>query len=704
MPAGFIRSDFARKVVSVVCLFVFPLAAQQANTGVPMQAASSGSQQPGAPAPNAPEPKNLPQPTHVDYSKPTPLLPNPFARYMPRDVPPPSFTNAPKIDQLIQNGKLMLSLNDAIALALADNLDIAVQRYNLPIADTDILRTKAGQSFLGTNTGVVQNTPGGGVGGVGSGVTGAGAGGTTAGAGGAGGGAGGFVGSTSGAGPQPDSFDPVLSGTLSFERALFPLSNSVTAGTNVLNQNTTTGDVSYSQGFSPGTAFSVGFNNSRFTSNSPRSSTNPSLQSNFKAQVRQHLLQGFGPSLNTRLIRQAKNNKKITEEGFRFQVIVTVSQIQNIYWDLVNAYEDFKVKERSLGLAQKTLSDNQKQVEIGTLAPLDVVRAQSSVATAEQDLIISRTNLELQQLVIKNALTRTLSGNSAVVNAEVIPTDTIQIPDQENLPPVEDLIKQALANRPDYTQQQINLKNGLINIQGTNNGLLPVIDLIGFYGASSIAGVQNPLATCVPPATPASTNGACLFLPGSIPPTGFSDAFNNLFNSSAPDKGVAINIQIPLGNRAAQSAQIRSRLEYRQSQLALKSLENQIAFTVRNDAFTVEQNRARVAAADKARDLSAQTLDAEQKKYNLGASTYLAVLQDERDLAASESALVAAMTNYAKSKVQLDRDTAQTLDRNNIKLDEAVTGQITTQPNVPGIMPNKTALQETNTPAQQPPK
>jgi outer membrane protein TolC len=711
MSLTFIRSDFTRKVVSAMCLLTFPAAAQQANTGLSLQATPAGgqqpaatpvgSQQPGAPVPNAPEPKKLPQPTHEDYSKPVPLLPNPFARYMPRDVAPPSFTNAPKIEQLIQNGKLMLSLNDAIAVALADNLDIAVQRYNLPIADTDILRTKAGQSFLGTNTGVVQNTPGGGVGGVGAGVTGAGAGGTTAGSGGAGGGAGGFVGNTSGAGPQPDSFDPVVNASLTFQRALTPQANAVVSGTPALSQNTTEGDISYQQGFSPGTSLSVGFKNGRLTSNSPRNFTNPSLSSTFTATVRQHLLQGFGPSLNTRLIRQAKNNKKISEEGFRFQVIVTVSQIQNIYWDLVNAYEDFKVKERSLSLAQKTLSDNQKQVEIGTLAPLDVVRAQSSVATAEQDLIISRTNLQLQQLVMKNALTRSLSGNSPVVQAAVIPTDTIQIPDQENLPPVDDLIQQALSNRPDYTQLKINLKNSEINIKGTNNGLLPVVDLIGFYGASAIAGLQNPLGTCTGTQTPATNQ--CI-LPGTIPPTGFGDAFTNLFNSSAPDKGVAINIQIPLSNRAAQATQIRSRLEYRQSQLSLKSLENQIAFTVRNDAFTVEQNRARVAAAQKARELSAQTLDAEQKKYNLGASTYLAVLQDERDLAASESALVAAMTNYAKSKVQLDRDTAQTLDRNNIKLDEAVTGHITTEPNVPGIMPNKTALQETNAPAQQPPK
>ena len=721
MSVGFIRSNVARKLVSVVCLLTFPAVAQQANTGLAMQAtpqqsgsaAQSGSQQPApqqggqsesgkAPLPEAPQVKNLPQPTHEDYSKPTPLLPNPFARYIPRDVAPPSFTNAPKIEQLIQNGKLMLSLNDAIAIALADNLDIAVARYNLPIADTDILRTKAGGSFLGVNSGVVSNTPGGGQGGVGSGISGAGAGGTTAGAGGAGVGAGGFVGSTSGAGPQPDSFDPVLSGTLSFERAIFPLSNSVTAGTSVLSQNTTTGNISYFQGFSPGTALTVGFNNNRLTSNSPRSSLDPNLSSSFRAQIRQHLLQGFGRGLNLRLLRTARNNKKIAEEAFRLQVISTVSQIENIYWDLVNAFEAFRVNERSLALAQKTLSDNQKQVEIGTLAPLDVVRAQSSVASAEQALIVSRTNLQLQQLVMKNALTRTLPSNSVLVQAEVVPTDTVQVPDEENLPPVEQLIKMAFDNRPDYKQQRITLQNNEINIKGVNNGLLPVVDLVGFYGSSSIAGLQNPLATCVPPATPA--DGTCLFLPGTIPPTGFGNAFTNLFNSSAPDKGVAINIQIPLGNRVAQATQVRAMLEYRQSQLSLKTVENTITIGIRNDVFTLENNRASVVAAQKARDLAAQTLDAEQKKYNLGASTYLAVLQDERDLAASESTLVSAMTNYAKARVQLDRDTAQTLDRYNIKIDEAVTGQIKTEPNVPGTVPSKTALQEPTAPAQQPPK
>jgi outer membrane protein len=712
MSAAFFRSDFIRKLISVVCLLAFPAAAQQSNNTVslqPVSATEAGSaagtqstpspaaQQPGAPAPNAPEPKKLPQPTHVDYSKPVPLLPNPFARYFPRDVPPPVFTNAPKIGELVQNGKIMLSMNDAIAIALVDNLDIAIARYNLPIADTDILLAKSGGQPRGVNSGVVQNTPGGGVGGIGAGVTGAGAGGTSAGAGGAGAGANGIVGSTVGAGPQPDSFDPVISGTLQFEHAIFPLSNSVTAGTSELSQNTTTGDLSYSQGFSPGTALTVGYNNTRQSSNSPRSSLNPVLNSNFRATVRQHLLQGFGPSLNTRLIRQAKNTKKITAEGFRQQVIFSVSQIETIYWNLVNAFEDFKVKERALALAQKTLSDNQKQVEIGTLAPLDVVRAESTVASAEQDLIVSKTNLELEQLTIKNALTRSLPNDSQVMQMDVIPTDTVQVPDQENLPPVEEMIRMTLLNSPAYTIQKINLQNSEINRQGANNALLPVVDLVGFYGSSALAGLQSILATCVPPATPLTTG--CI-PPGSIAPTGFGSTFGNLFNSSAPDKGVMINIQIPLSNRSAQATQIRSRLEYRQSQLLLKQQENQIAINVRNDAFGVEQARAKVVAAQKAEDLAQKTLDAEQKKYNLGASTYLAILTDESALTTAQSTTVSAKTNYANAKVQLDRDTAQTLDRLNIKIDEAVTGDVKTMPNVPGTVVNKNALQEMTNPPQ----
>jgi len=688
----------------MVCLLTFPAVAQQSSTVAPPSSAGGAdasialSQQqqnpPAAPLPNAPQPQQLPQPFHVDFSKPVPLFPNPFARYIPRNIAPAITTNSPRIQATIQNGKFMLSLNDALAIALVDNLDIAVARYTLPVADTDILRTKGGQSFQGVPFGLVQNTPGG-TGATAAGVSGTGAGGTTAGAGGAGTGAGGIVSSTLGSGPPAPAYDPVLNGTVQFERQVVPQSSPVLAGTSVLDQNTTVGNISYQQGFSPGTSLSVGFNNNRITSNSIRSLTNPTLNSSFTATLTQHLLWGAGRSVNLRFIRIAQNNKKSSQEAFRLQVISTVSQIENIYWDLVNAYEDFKVKERSLTLANKILTDNQKQVQIGTLAPLDVVRAQSNVATAEQDLIVSKTNLQLQQLFMKNALTRNLPNNSQIMTMDIVPTDTVQIPDQENLPPVEQLITTALANRPDYSQQKIVLQNSEISLKGTNQGLLPIVDIFGFYGGTGLAGVQNPFNTCGNPAAPAPP--ACI-TPGTIPTTGFGDSFQNLFNSSAPNKGVGFNIQIPLGNRVAEAAQIRSRLELRQSQLGLKALENQIAIFVRQDAYTVEQDRARVAAAQKAQELAVQVLDAEQKKYNLGASTYLNVLQDERDLTAAESNLVSAKTQYAKAKVQLDKDTAQTLDHNNIKLDEVTTGEIKTEPNVQGIKPNPNAIQDLTAP------
>jgi outer membrane protein TolC len=710
-----------------VCLLVLPAAAQQGKTVLSVQPAAnsedgsvhgqtsnqgqpssqgqpsappqSGTQQP-APLPNAPAPPRPPSPAAADYSKPAPFFPNPFARYKPRYVPPPILTNTTKLTDLVQNGKIMLSLDDAITIALLDNLDIAISRYNLAIADTDILRTKSGQLFLGAPAGIQQGTIGGGVGGIGSGVQGTGAGGTSAGVAGAGAGAGGLLQSANGGGPQPFSFDPLITGTFSIEHLQALQNFALLAGTAFVEQNTTTGNLIYSQGFSPGTLLTVGFQNTRITNNNPGNRFNPALSSTFRATVTQHLLQGFGYSLNTRFIRQAKNNKKQTQEAFRLQLITTVSQIENIYWDLVTAYEDFKVKTRALQLAQKTLSDNQKQVEIGTLAPLDVVRAESQVASAEQDLIGSKTALETQQLTIKNALTRNLPNKSEVMQIDVIPIDTVQIPDQENLPPVEQMISQALANSPSYNIQKITLQSAEITRQGVNNGLLPIIDLQAWYQGMGLNGVQNPLSTICGPGVVPTPQNQC-FLP--FPPTGFTDAFGNMFNGTAPDKGVAINIQIPLANRTAQSLQARARLEYQQSQLTLKQNENLIAIQIRFDAFTLEQARARVVAAQKAQVLAQQTLDAEQKKYNLGASTYLNILTDESALSSAQSNLVSAMTNYAKARVQLDKDTAQTLDHLNIKIDEALMGEIKTQPNVPGIMVNKNALQEmTNpTPLQQ---
>jgi len=616
-----------------------------------------------------------------DYSKPRSHIFNFFAPYTGRGVPAPVLANTPRIDQLVKDGKLMLSLNDAIALTLENNLDLAIARYNLSIADTDILRTKAGATARGVATGLVQGTPGGGVGGFGTGAQGAGAGGTTSAAGGAGAGGGGLVTSTLGAGPNVDSFDPSVTSTLSIEHAGFPLSNTVTTGVASLLQNTGTANFTYGQAFATGTAMSVGFNNSRQTTNSIRTFLMPQINSNFRFSLRQHLLSGFGIAPNTRFIRIAKNNREISDVSFRSQAITTVSQIQNIYWDLVNAYEDLRVKERSVALAQKTLSDNRKQVEIGTLAPIEIVRAEAEVATRNQDLIVSQTNLELQQLLTKNAITRNLS-DPVLASAQVVPTDTMKLPDVEAVIPTQELLSDALSHRPELAQARIDLTNRQINNKAARNGLLPTLDLIGWYGASSLAGDPNPnLAGGVP----------------LIPRTSFGNAFSNLFGNDFPDYVVGFNVNIPLRNRAAQADQVRSELEYRQAEMRLQQLQNQIGIEVRNAQYALQQNRARVDAAKKGVQLGEQTLDAEQKKYALGASTNILVLQAQRDLAVQESNLVAAMSAYEKSRVELDRVTGLTLTHNGIEVAEAEAGKVERMPNVPGV------IVRPEVPPQQPP-
>ncbi len=623
------------------------------------------------------------QDARIDYSKPQPAFPTLLAPYTAREVPAPSFSNTPRINQLLRDGKLYLSLSDAIALALENNLDLAIARYNLSIADTDILLARSGSGIRGVSTGLVQGTLGGGVGGFGTGASGAGAGGTSAGAGGAGSGSSGLVQSTLGTGAAIQSFDPTLSGTIQYEDATFPLSNTRTTGVNSLSQKTFTSNFGFNEGFPTGTALGVSFNNNRQSSNNLFNSLNPQFNSNFRATVSQRLLQGFGLQTNRRFIRISENNRRISDVSFRAQVIATVTQIQNIYWDLVTAYEDVKVKTRSLSLAQKTISDNRKQVEIGTLAPIEIVRANSDAAARNQDLIISQTQLQLQQTLIKNALSRNLT-DPGLASAQVIPTDTMSIPAQEAPVPIDDLIKQALAQSTDIQQSQIDLLNRDISKKAARNALLPSVDAFAFYGAAGLGGDQNSSTTCGNPGAPAPPNCVPVgFLNGS----GFGTALGHLFNNSAPDKGVGVSLNIPLRNRAAQANQVRSELEYRQSQLRLQQLQNTINIQVRNAQFSLEQNRARVEAARQGQELGRQSLDAESKKYALGASTNFLVLQAQRDLAVSESNEVTAMSAYEKSRVELDRVTGQTLVRNGIQIPEAVEGKVITNPVVPGVMP-----------------
>jgi outer membrane protein TolC len=656
-------------------------------------------------APATPQPQNTPTRAFqvVDYSKPTRAFPNVLAPYMPRQIESPILSNTPRIQQLLREGKIFLSMDDAVALALENNLDIGIARYNLNIADTDVLRAKSGaNTFLGANQGVVQNTPGGGVGGLG-GTVGSGTGGTTAAPGGIGAGTNGLVSSTLGQGSFITSFDPIVSGSLQFDRNNLLSSSSFSIP--VTTQNTNAYNFSYNQGFQWGTNMLVGFTNNRITTNSPFTNASPVLNSGFQFRLTQHLLQGFGFLPNTRLIRLTKNNREISDVAFRLQIITTVDQIENMYWDLVFAYENVRVKQEELAFSQKTLSDNQRQVQIGTLAPIEVVRAQNTVATDQQSLIQAQTNLDLQQLLMKNALSRTLE-DPTLADAEVIPTSTMHFPEQEPIIPTQDLVNDALSHRAELSESRIDLSNREINSKAIRNDMLPSLDVFAYYNGNGLGGGQNPANLCANQTTDFQVQGFCSgFNPalGSqltppFTPVGYGSTLNQLVNSTAPDKGVGVTLNIPIRNRQAQALQVRSQLEYRQAQMRGQQIENQVRIEVRNAQFSVQQNRAAVQAAEAAVKLAQQSLDAEQKKFNLGASTSTLVLQNESGLATARSNLVSAQAAYVKSRVELDRATGLLLEHAGIMMDDAVRGQVTHMPTVPYVEPR--ANPESVMPAQ----
>lgn len=638
---------------------------------------------PAAPTPQPEKPLPV-----LNYAKPVSYFPNPLGPYTPRSVAEPNLANTARFDSLMHDGKLYLSLNDAIALALENNLDIAIARYNLNIADTDVLRAKAGAQILGVPLGIVQNTPGGGVGGIGAQV-GSGTGGTSLGAGGAGAGAGGLVSSTAGGlfGPFITSFDPVVTGTFQNDHAGF-IPTSPFQGS---YQGTTTANFSYIQGFQWGTNLLVGFNNTRTTSNSGFQTVSPALNSGFQFKLTQHLLQGFGFAANDRFIRIAKNNRELSDVAFRLQIITTVDQIENMYWDLVYAYENQRVKEESLAFSEKTLSDTKKQVEIGSLAPIEAVRAQSTVAADQQALTVAKTNLQLQQLVMKNALSRTLHDPTLAV-ADVIPTSTMEVPENEQIQPTQDLVNDALRHRAELVESRIQLNSQEASNKALRSGLKPTLDLFAYYGGSGVGGAQNPANVCHSPAQQfcaSPTPNAAL---GQFPlasSTSYASTLNQLVNSTAPDKGVGLQLNIPLRNRAAQAVQVRGELEYRQQQMALQQTENRVSIEVRQAQFAVEQNQASVASAKAAMEYAKQSLDAEQKKYQFGTSTTTAVLQTRSALATAESTLMSAMAAYEKSRVELERSVGTLLDHNGISIDDAARGQVTRLPNVPYVAPRK---------------
>jgi outer membrane protein len=670
-----VRGKAGRRLCAVVGVML--VLAAGAFSGLAQQAPGVGakapekaaSELPGAPSPVLTEPLDL-RSSARNFSKPSGrLLGNPINVYRPTSIGKASFANSVRLTDLVKDGKVYLSLSDALALALENNFDIAIARYNLDIADTDILRTRTGTSPLGVSTGLVTNTLGGSATIL---TTGGGPGGTTVGSGGAGSGSSGLTLTTAGAGPTPESLEPSVTAAIQFDRDRAPSTSFYSGGTSSTNNYNFT----YNQGFVTGTQFKFDFNNSYASSSNGTAMYSPQLSSSFKATVTQHILQGAGIWVNKRFIYQAQNNRRITDSSFRQQILYTVNQVETIYWGLVQAYEDVQSKQRALEQSTKVAADDRKQLEIGTVAPLQVVQDDSSVASDRQALISAQSSLNYQQQIIKQAIARNLN-DPALSTAPVIPTDRVtleEIPEEKQ--PVEELVQQAFQQRPELEQAVLTLRNDEITLKGARNALLPTFDIFGYLSGQGIAGKVNKNLNS------SYCDGPCPT--GSI--GGYGTALDNAFNNSAPDKGIGFSLKIPIGNKLAQSVQARSLMEYRQAELQLEQKYTQIRMQVVNAQFALSNDRAQVQASIAARNYAQQSVDAENKKLELGASTASNVLTQEKNLATAEDNLIAANAAYANARASLYQIMATTLQHYGINLNEAASGEVKTAPVVPGVL------------------
>ncbi len=596
-------------------------------------------------------------------------------KYHPPAVAKVDLSNSARIDALLRAGNLYLSLQDAIALALENNLDIAIQRYGPLEAQTDLQRAQAGGALRGVSQSITQG-PGSASGGLSLNAFSNGSANintsTTT----------GVNGVVSQLGTAIPNYDPILTGILSWGHTSSPQSTGFIYGTTSLVTTTKLANFTVQEGFPTGATASLGFNNSNQFLNSGRPDLNPLNTGNLTLTVTQPLLSGFGFAVNTRVIRQAKNSLKAQDYVFKQQVMATVANIVQLYWDLVSFNEQVKVSQQALTTSQKLYEDNKKQVEIGTLAQIAIVQAEAEVATREQDVTVAQTNVLQQETIIKNVLSRNGVASPAIQSAHIIPLDKIRVPGTEPIEPLQDMVERAFAERPELFSSRLNIENSRISITGDRSALLPAVNA---FVTMTNNGQAGPISTQTP--LPGNFRSPDPFFVG-----GYGSLLSQVFGRNFPDYRVGVQLSIPLRNRAAEADYIRDTMTLRQSELQLQKQINQIRVDVQNAAVSVQQARVRYQAANKSRILEEQTLDAEQKKYALGASTIYNVIQIQRDLTTAQGNEVTAESNYIKARANLDFVTGQILTANKIDIDEAYKGQVSRPPSpIPVLDPNGAA-------------
>jgi outer membrane protein TolC len=587
--------------------------------------------------------------------------------YQQRYVPPVNLTNSSRIASLIRAGNLYLTAKDVIALALENNLDIEIQRYGPLLAQENTLRARSGGP-LRSGVGVAVAAGPQSVSLTGVNLTAATA--VTAVAGTAAGG-----GVVTYVGYAIPSFDPQLSFYSNFAHTTNPESNTFLTGTTQLITNQQTYQAQYAQNFDWGMSTQLTYTSSHLNVNSFNYFVDPFNSGGLDLFVSQNLMNGFGRAVNDREINIGKNNQEAAMLQFKQQVITTVSAVLNLYWDLVSFDENVRAKKDELATAQQLYEDNKKQVQIGTLAPIEVTRAESQVYTSQQDLLVAQTNLAQQEVVLKNALSRNGIMSPLLAEAHIVPLDRFSVPEKTELKPLNELVQEALKNRVEIAQARITLASNKISLSGIKSSLRPSLQVFSELTNNALSGQPNPI----------SGERADPFLVG-----GYGNFLGQIFRRNYPSYSAGISLSIPLRNRAAQADYAISALQLRQSQLQLQKSVNQIRVDVQNAVVGVQQARAQYDSAVKARILQQQTLDADKKRYSLGASTVFQVVQDEQALATAQTAEVEALANYTHAQIAFDQAIGTTLDVNHISMHEALDGRVSRPSVLPATLPQET--------------
>ncbi|HEY6293172.1 MAG TPA: TolC family protein [Terriglobia bacterium] len=570
--------------------------------------------------------------------------------------------------RLTREGKLYLSLDDAIALALENNLTIAVQRFNIPFAQLDYLRTKAGGAPRGV-AGAFQSQALF-AGAVGAGLS------SSASSGSSGGGA--FA--TGGAvniGTIP-CCDPIAGFNFGWSHAATPLNFSTVYQASVVAAQQTAYSGFFGQGFLTGTSLAFGLNGNRQSSTSASALFNPEVPTGYFIGIDQQLLNGFGYRANAKFIRIAQNDTKFADAAFRLQVTTTIAQVVNDYYTLLYDQENVRVAQDAVNYAQALLDDNKKQVQIGTLAPIEVVRAESSLATNQQTLIVAQTTLKQQQETLKTEISKQVGPD--VADLQVTPTDKFPEPQPDDVPPLQEALQLAYQNRQELVEDQLNLRNQDITLKAVRNALLPTLTAYGSYTPSGLSG--NVVCNNVGVPCPAGVAPGTLLSTGGI-----SQSFTSLFQGRYPYYSYGLSLSFPVRNRQEQADAARALFEQRQMQTQLQQQKNTVAQDVRNAEIAVTQAKAQIDASVKATELARQTLDADRKKFELGESTTFQLIQDQRDLTAADGNEAKAKQTYANAVTQVGTSTGTLLDRYHVQMADAKNGKVSHPPNIPGAAP-----------------